>query len=70
MTTGDRVVQLYPQALGTHFSRLLRHEWVTGDYSLIPATTRDSRSIMRSINLSMSVMYSFNVTQSVWQQVT
>jgi hypothetical protein len=23
------VSQLYPQALGTHFSRLLRHEWVT-----------------------------------------
>jgi hypothetical protein len=23
------VAQLYPQTLGTHFSRLLRHEWVT-----------------------------------------
>jgi hypothetical protein len=23
------VAQLYPQALGTHFSRLLRHAWVT-----------------------------------------
>jgi hypothetical protein len=29
MTPGDRVAQLYPQALGTHFSRLLRHNWVT-----------------------------------------
>jgi hypothetical protein len=29
MTPGDRVAQLYPQALGTHFSRLLRHAWVT-----------------------------------------
>jgi hypothetical protein len=29
MTHGDRVAQLYPQALGTHFSRLLRHAWVT-----------------------------------------
>jgi hypothetical protein len=29
MTPGDRVAQLYRQALGTHFSRLLRHEWVT-----------------------------------------
>jgi hypothetical protein len=28
MTLGDRVAQLYPQALGTHFSRLLRHEWI------------------------------------------
>jgi hypothetical protein len=25
----DRVTQLYPQALGTHFSRLLRHAWAT-----------------------------------------
>jgi hypothetical protein len=23
------VTQLYPQALGTHFSRLLRHAWAT-----------------------------------------
>jgi hypothetical protein len=29
MTTGDRVTQLYRQALGTHFSRLLGHAWVT-----------------------------------------
>jgi hypothetical protein len=29
MTPGDRMAQLYPQALGTHFSRLLRHAWVT-----------------------------------------
>jgi hypothetical protein len=29
MTPGDRVSQLYPQALGTHFSRLLRHACVT-----------------------------------------
>jgi hypothetical protein len=29
MTPGDRVAQLYPQALGTHFSRLLRHARVT-----------------------------------------
>jgi hypothetical protein len=25
MTPGYRVAQVYPQALGTHFSRLLRH---------------------------------------------
>jgi hypothetical protein len=29
MTPGDRVAQLYPQVLGIHFSRLLRHAWVT-----------------------------------------
>jgi hypothetical protein len=28
MTPRDRVAQLYPQALGTHFSSLLRHAWV------------------------------------------
>jgi hypothetical protein len=26
---GDRVAQLYPQVLGTHFSHLLLHAWVT-----------------------------------------
>jgi hypothetical protein len=25
MTPGDRVAQLYPEALGTHFSLLLQH---------------------------------------------
>jgi hypothetical protein len=29
MTPGDRVSQLYPQTLGTNFSRLLRHAWAT-----------------------------------------
>jgi hypothetical protein len=33
ITPGDRVAQLYPQALGTHFSRLLRHAWVELDTS-------------------------------------
>jgi hypothetical protein len=29
MILRDRVAQLYPQALGTYFSRLLRRAWVT-----------------------------------------
>jgi hypothetical protein len=29
MTPGDRVAQLYPQALGIYFNHLLRHAWVT-----------------------------------------
>jgi hypothetical protein len=29
MTLGDRVAKLYTQSLGTHFSRLLRHAWIT-----------------------------------------
>jgi hypothetical protein len=33
---GDRVAQLYPQALGTHFSRFLRHGWVTVGLSFNP----------------------------------
>jgi hypothetical protein len=37
------VAELYPQALGTHFSRLLQHAWMfQWDYSLIPATTRET----------------------------
>jgi hypothetical protein len=41
MTPRDRVAQLYPQALDTHFSRLLRHAWVTVGLFLVPATTLD-----------------------------
>jgi hypothetical protein len=42
MTPGDRVAQLYPEALGTilvAFHDIHRLQW---DYSLIPATTRDT----------------------------
>jgi hypothetical protein len=31
-----RMAQLYPQALGTHFSRLLQHTWVTVGLFLFP----------------------------------
>jgi hypothetical protein len=31
-----RVAQLYPQERGTHFSRLLRHAWVTVGLFLFP----------------------------------
>jgi hypothetical protein len=31
VTPGDRMTQLYPQALGTHFNRLLRHAWATSE---------------------------------------
>jgi hypothetical protein len=31
-----RVAQLYPQAPGTHFSRLLQHAWVTVGLFLFP----------------------------------
>jgi hypothetical protein len=36
MTPGDRVDQLYPQVLDTHFSRLLRHAWATVGLLLNP----------------------------------
>jgi hypothetical protein len=48
MTPGDRVAQLYPQAPGTHFSRLLRHAWVTVGLFLFPATTREETTIQQS----------------------
>jgi hypothetical protein len=33
---GDRVAQLYPQALGNYFNRLLRHAWVKVGLFFIP----------------------------------
>jgi hypothetical protein len=45
ITPGDRVAQLYPQAPGTHFSRLLRHAWVAVGLFLFPATTREIPNI-------------------------
>jgi len=41
MSPGDRMVQLYPQTLGIHFNRLLRHAWTTLGLFLFPATTRE-----------------------------
>jgi hypothetical protein len=38
VTPRDRVTQLYPQALGTHFSCLLRHAWDTFIYYLFLPT--------------------------------
>jgi hypothetical protein len=42
MAPGDRVAQLYPQALGTHVSHLLWLAWVTVVLFLFPATTQQS----------------------------
>jgi hypothetical protein len=70
------VAKLYPQALGTHFSRLLRHAWVTvglffnpshhtGDFRLIKfsrASTETSVSLRTRTEmvLEMSVLSIFN----------
>jgi hypothetical protein len=43
MTPGDRVAQLYPQALGTNFSHLLRHAWVTVGLFFNPGHNTGSR---------------------------
>jgi hypothetical protein len=40
ISLGDRVAQLYFQAPGTHFSRLLRHAWATVGLFFSPVTTR------------------------------
>jgi hypothetical protein len=53
MTPGDRVTQLYPQALGTHFSPLLRHVGLQWDYSLIQASTREGMNICLRFFLSL-----------------
>jgi hypothetical protein len=41
MTHGDRVTQIYPQALATHFSRFYDMHGLQWDCSSIPATTRE-----------------------------
>jgi hypothetical protein len=48
---GDRVAQLNPQALGTHFSRLLRHAWVAVGLLFTPG-----HHTGESINDSMSLI--------------
>jgi hypothetical protein len=64
MTPGDRVAQLYPQALGTHFSRLLRQHGLQWDCSLIPVTTREASDFI--VKFSSTVMYmQFNDALSV-----
>jgi hypothetical protein len=45
MTPGDRVVQLYPQALGATLVAFYGMHGLQWDYSLIPATTRDDNTI-------------------------
>jgi hypothetical protein len=63
MTSGDRVAQLYPQALGTHFSCLLRHAWVTvglffnpghhtGEYAYFTNTYLMLRSVLSSVDVT------------------
>jgi hypothetical protein len=42
ISPGDWVVQLYPQAPNTHFSRLLRHAWATVGLFFSPVTTETS----------------------------
>jgi hypothetical protein len=54
MTPGDRVAQLYPQALGTHFSRLLRHSWVTVGLFFNPGH-HTGLVILTNVNYSQSV---------------
>jgi hypothetical protein len=62
MTPGDRVAQLYPQALDTHFSRLLRHARVTvgllfnlGHHTGIPLNNTDKQEMQ--IFLEYSEIY-------------
>jgi hypothetical protein len=54
MTPGDRVVQLYPQALGTHFSRLLRHAWVTVGLFFNPGHHTGFKNLWRRHFLGLS----------------
>jgi hypothetical protein len=58
MTPGDRVTQLYPQALGTHFSRLLRHAWVTVGLFFNPG---HHTGLLRNTRLHYQVWHSLSL---------
>jgi hypothetical protein len=47
MSPEGRVAQLYPQALGPRFSRLLRHARGTLGLFWFPATTREASTVWR-----------------------
>jgi hypothetical protein len=55
VTPGDRMAQLYPQPLGTHFSRQYDMHELQWDYSLIPVTTRDYTLCNYNFNFSSYV---------------
>jgi hypothetical protein len=57
MTPGDRVAQLYPQALGTHFSGLLQHAWVTVGLFFNPG---------HHTGVPLHIFYSFSASDSVY----
>jgi hypothetical protein len=50
--SGDWVTQLYPQALGTHLSRLLRHAWATLGLFLYSGHHTEKVSSLRSLKFS------------------
>jgi hypothetical protein len=59
----ERVVWLYPQTLGTHFSRLLRHAWATLGLFFSPVTIRSTArfSIRKFHFLDTQCIYVFCV---------
>jgi hypothetical protein len=49
------VVQLYPQALGIHFSRLLRHAWVTVGLFVNPGHHTEGPIVSQEKNCSSQI---------------
>jgi hypothetical protein len=66
------VAQLYPQAPGTHFSRLLRHARATAGLFFLPVTTRGTpidirvdicvRDIDTNIDMSVQCINFVNIS--------
>ena len=63
------MAQLYPQALGARFSRLLRHAWATVGLFFNLVTTRDTHvtvgyitcpGVIESIRFTLGISYSFH----------
>jgi hypothetical protein len=62
VTPEDRVTQLHPQALGTYFSRLLRHAWAT--LGLLLSSGHHTETVNLYCNILMWLRISIHV--GVW----
>jgi hypothetical protein len=59
----SRVAQLYPQVPGTHFSRLLRHAWVTVGRFLFPGHHTGNFTFIRCKYKNRPLMFLFHAFQ-------
>jgi hypothetical protein len=62
------MAQLYPQAPGSHFSRLLRHAWVTVGLFLFPGHHTGKELIQGSLKSLNLLKQTNKLTQNEFKQ--